>query len=122
VSGALVYQDAYGALWHGDSREVLPTLPAESVGLIVTSPPYNVGWDYGDGGAGDSLPLPDYLDGLLTPVLAECCRVLQDGGVLALNLPTSIRVYDCGQDGQPQRPQAHQRGKGRSHKPDRRAA
>jgi len=30
---------------------VLPTLPADSVQLVVTSPPYNVGWCYGDDGS-----------------------------------------------------------------------
>jgi DNA modification methylase len=36
----------------GDCLDILPSLPADTVQLIVTSPPYNVGWDYGDTGAG----------------------------------------------------------------------
>jgi site-specific DNA-methyltransferase (adenine-specific) len=31
-------------LYHGDCRDVLPTLPAASVDLIVTDPPYGVRW------------------------------------------------------------------------------
>lgn len=104
--------------WPGDNRVVLPTLPRASVQLIFTSPRYNVGWHYADHGQDDRTPLPDYLDGLLVPVLAECYRVLGSGGVLALNLPSSIRVYDGDGDGVPQRPTATLRGRGRSHKPD----
>jgi DNA modification methylase len=78
-------------LHRGDCRSVLPTLPADSVQLVVTSPPYNVAWRYGDDGAGDRQPLDEYLT-LLTDVLAELYRVLRDGGVLALNLPPTIRV------------------------------
>jgi site-specific DNA-methyltransferase (adenine-specific) len=33
-------------LIHGDCRDVLPTLPAESVDVVVTSPPYNLGIAY----------------------------------------------------------------------------
>lgn len=37
-------------LWHGDCREVLPTLP--QFDLILTDPPYGVGEDKGKGGGG----------------------------------------------------------------------
>jgi len=74
-----------------DARDM--PLPAESVQLIVTSPPYGVGWDYGDGGAGDRRPLAEQL-ALLAKALAECKRVLRSGGVLALNLPPTIRTPD----------------------------
>ena len=30
-------------IYHGDNREVLPALPSSSVGLVITSPPYNLG-------------------------------------------------------------------------------
>jgi DNA modification methylase len=79
------------ALYRGDCRVILPQLPAASVQLIVTSPPYNVGSDYGDGGAGDRLPMPEYR-ALLEEALAGCYRALRPGGVLALNLPRRIRV------------------------------
>ncbi len=36
------YQTATGTLFRGDSLEWLPTLPAESVDLIVADPPYNL--------------------------------------------------------------------------------
>lgn len=31
-------------IYHGDCREVLPTLPTESVDLIATDPPYGIGY------------------------------------------------------------------------------
>jgi len=82
-----------GVIYRGDCRTVLPTLPSDSVQLVVTSPPYNVGQRYGDDGSGDRLPLDEYL-AMLSAVLTELLRVLRDGGVLALNLPPSIRVPD----------------------------
>lgn len=79
-------------LFRGDCLEVLPTLPADSVQLVLTSPPYNVKWRYGaDDGSGDDLPLPVYHD-LLAQAIAESWRVLRPGGVLALNLPQTIRT------------------------------
>jgi site-specific DNA-methyltransferase (adenine-specific) len=36
-------------LWRGDCEVVLPTLPAESVDLVFTSPPYNLGNTTGGG-------------------------------------------------------------------------
>lgn len=39
-------------IWHGDNREILPSLPAASIDLIFTSPPYNLGNTTG-GGAPD---------------------------------------------------------------------
>lgn len=78
-------------IYPGDCRTVLPNLPAESIQLVVTSPPYNVGWDYADGGQRDRLPLAEY-HALLADVLGECHRVLRPGGVLVVNLPPTIRV------------------------------
>lgn len=40
------YQDEAVTIYHGDCREILPELP--KVDLIITSPPYNVGLEYGD--------------------------------------------------------------------------
>lgn len=43
-----------GEIVIGDCREVMATFPPESVGLILTSPPYNVGLNYD--GFDDNLP------------------------------------------------------------------
>jgi DNA modification methylase len=38
------YQHAGITIYHGDCREVLPSLPAS--GVVVTDPPYNIGYHY----------------------------------------------------------------------------
>ncbi len=40
------YDDGRGiVIYHGDCREVLPTLEAGSVDLVLTDPPYGIGYD-----------------------------------------------------------------------------
>ena len=50
------YDDGQITIYHGDCREILPNL--NSVDLVVTDPPYNVGKDYGT--ASDSLSGEEY--------------------------------------------------------------
>lgn len=38
------YEDEHVTLYCGDCRDVMPTLPKHSAGLLVTDPPYGVGW------------------------------------------------------------------------------
>lgn len=38
------YEDDTATIYHGDCRDVLPGLARESVDLIVTDPPYGIGW------------------------------------------------------------------------------
>jgi DNA modification methylase len=44
------YQDAWATIYHGDCREILPTLP--KVDLVLTDPPYGVKMDKGFEGIG----------------------------------------------------------------------
>lgn len=44
------YQDDHVTLYHGDCRDVLPTMPL--VDVVVTSPPYNMGVTPGGNGRG----------------------------------------------------------------------
>lgn len=75
----------------GDCREVLPRLPAESVHLAITSPPYNVGLDYD--GHHDAMSYEQYLEWLV-PVWRGLWQVLVPGGRFALNVcPTSIKDF-----------------------------
>lgn len=75
----------------GDSKAILQAMPAESIHLAITSPPYNVGLDYD--GHHDSMPYEQYLDWLL-PFWREIQRVLVPGGRFALNItPTSIKDF-----------------------------
>ena len=45
----------------GDCIELLGTLPAGSVNLVIADPPYNIGIDYGDGRRADRLHDADYI-------------------------------------------------------------
>jgi modification methylase len=62
------------------SSEHMPELPDNSVALMVTSPPYNVGKDYDQ-----DLSLEEYLS-FLRQVLTETHRVLVPGGRVAFNV------------------------------------
>ena len=62
------------------SSERMPELPDNSVALMVTSPPYNVGKDYDL-----DLTLEEYL-AFLKKVLEETHRVLVPGGRIAFNV------------------------------------
>ena len=81
-------------LFEGDCLKVLPTLAKDSVDLVVTSPPYNVGMDYGKG-QNDRLEQEDYLQ-FLREVMVELHRVLKVGGRICWNSPNQIRMKGNG--------------------------
>ena len=66
-------------LLYGDAREVLKSLPSESVQCIITDPPYNIGKNYGRGKEYDNRL--DYIDWLWS-VWRECSRVAEKGSFL----------------------------------------
>lgn len=59
---------------HGDCQDLLAQLPADSVDLIVSSPPYNLGKEYES-----RVALEHYLDEQ-RQILTECARVLAPTG------------------------------------------
>lgn len=73
----------------GDCREVLKTLPDESVHCCVTSPPYFGLRDYGVAGQIGLELTPDDFVSELVEVFREVRRVLRDDGTLWLNLGDS---------------------------------
>jgi len=79
-----------GKLYVGSIHE-RQNLPESSVALVVTSPPYFVGKDYelavSGGDAPSQVPATyiEFLD-LLRTVFAECVRVLEPGGRIAVNV------------------------------------
>jgi DNA modification methylase len=73
----------------GDCRDLLPTLPAQSVHCIVTSPPYFGLRDYGVNGQIGLEQTPDAFVAELVAVFREARRVLRDDGTLWLNLGDS---------------------------------
>ena len=73
----------------GDCRDVLPTLPDQSIHCCVTSPPYFGLRDYGMAEQIGLEPTPDEFVGELVKVFREVRRVLRDDGTLWLNLGDS---------------------------------
>jgi DNA modification methylase len=74
---------------HGDCREVLPTLPADSFDCVVTSPPYFGLRDYGvEGQIGREPTLALYLETTVC-VFREVRRVLKPDGTCWLNIGDS---------------------------------
>ena len=74
-----VPEDLLDRVFHKDSRD-LSEIPNNSVHLVVTSPPYNVGKDYDE-----DLSLDEYRD-LLREVFSEIFRVLVPGGRACVNV------------------------------------
>lgn len=61
----------------------LKTIPENSIDLVVTSPPYNVGKDYGV--YKDNREYEEYIDWMMK-VIDECFRVLKEGARICLNI------------------------------------
>jgi DNA modification methylase len=80
-------------LLQGDCRDVLKTLPDESVHCVVTSPPY---WGLRDYGVAGQLGLEDtpreYVERMVE-VFAHVGRVLRRDGTLWLNLGDSYSAH-----------------------------
>lgn len=66
--------EARVVLYQGDARDFVRKLPDNSITLIVTSPPYNLGKDYEE-----KVPIADYLHSQES-MIAQLCRVLADNG------------------------------------------
>jgi modification methylase len=75
----------------GDARR-MPSVPRDSVALVVTSPPYPMipQWDelFASWGATRFEPMHRHLD----RVWAECQRALMPGGILAINIGDALRT------------------------------
>src|ERR1700693_652521 len=91
VLGSLAKSGVRDAIIRGDALSTLQKLPARSVHLAITSPPYNLGIRYA--GYEDSRGAGEYRAWLKT-VGRELHRVLVVGGRFALNVaPTSIKAF-----------------------------
>lgn len=79
-------EEVLDRIYVGDSRR-MDAILTNSVALVVTSPPYFVGKEYEEAVGEGDVPgsYLEYLD-LLTDVFAECKRVLEPGGRIAVNV------------------------------------
>lgn len=72
-------------LLHGDCRTLLPTLPSDSVDLIITSPPYADSRVNTYGGVS-----PDDYVVWFMPIAGELLRVLKPSGTFILNIKERV--------------------------------
>lgn len=72
-------------LFHGDCLDLLKTVPDNSIQLVVTSPPYNIGKAYEK-----RTSLDRYLADQ-EKVIAECVRVLSDKGSLCWQVGNHVK-------------------------------
>jgi len=70
-------------IFHGDARN-MQGIENDTVNLVVTSPPYNVGISY-DGAWDDNIPIAEYED-FTHDWLAECYRVMAHSARIAINI------------------------------------
>jgi site-specific DNA-methyltransferase (adenine-specific) len=81
-----IYQDALARVLHGDCARLLEAKDSQTANLIVTSPPYSLGVDYGQAGYVDDQPYTRYLDWVRT--WAETLlRVSAADGRACINIP-----------------------------------
>jgi DNA modification methylase len=100
-------------LHQGHVLDVLPTLLAESVNCVVTSPPYYGLRDYGvEGQIGLEASPAEYVE-TMRAVFAEVRRVLRPDGVLWLNLGDSYAGSWGNQGHDPERDDLHVGVRGR---------
>ena len=87
-------------IYDGDVRDLLPLVPSESIDVVVTSPPYNLGSRYANQGGGaiqgkwskviqyddyqDNLPEDEYRD-WQQDVISELWRVIKPTGAIFYN-------------------------------------
>jgi len=74
--------DFINKLIYGDCLEVMPFIPDNSIDLVVTSPPYNIGIDYGS--YKDNLLWEEYYNWCKL-WLKEIYRILKSDGRFCLN-------------------------------------
>lgn len=63
-------------LWAGDVKDFVSQIPSNSIRLIISSPPYNLGKEYED-----RISIEEYLEGQVV-VIRELFRILTDDGSL----------------------------------------
>jgi site-specific DNA-methyltransferase (adenine-specific) len=81
-----------GRILQGDARKALQLVEPESVHLVMTSPPYNVGIDYDT--HDDVMPYDEWAD-LLREVFTEAWRTIVPGGRMVVNIPQSLSTPDA---------------------------
>jgi len=87
------FETENGILYNGNCIEIMKAFPEDSIDLIVTSPPYNLGirydtWD-------DTMPPEEYFD-FVEQFLLLFKTVLKVDGRFAINVPYDINMKHTG--------------------------
>ena len=77
--------DAEIVIANGDCVKILSEVPNETVKLIITSPPYNIGKEYEK-----SISLEDYLE-ILRPSIEQIVRVLANDGSICWQVGNYVK-------------------------------
>jgi site-specific DNA-methyltransferase (adenine-specific) len=88
IDGRPYYADEWVRIFNADCTN-LSFIASDSIQLVVTSPPYNLGKDYGT--ARDDSTYHSYLE-WVDRWMAELRRVLEPGGRVCLNIPLDINL------------------------------
>jgi site-specific DNA-methyltransferase (adenine-specific) len=81
-----IYEDGGTRLLRGDSARLVEAIGEAGVHLVVTSPPYSLGVDYGQAGYADDQPYTEYLN-WVAKWAAELLHVCAEGGRACINIP-----------------------------------
>ena len=91
------YQDDWVTIYHGDCREVLPTLPG--VDLVITSPPYGEIRDYGGHTKPDLLLTIEKLSNVIVPggvIMWNVADQTINGSETGDSFRQALKAIDCG--------------------------
>ena len=82
----VAYEDRLARVLHGDCARLLEFDPDLGANLIITSPPYSLGVDYGRAGYTDDQPYTEYLNWVRTWA-DTLYQVAADAGRACINIP-----------------------------------
>ena len=82
----LVHDDKVTRVWQGDSARLMEAVGSLGANLVITSPPYSLGVDYGQAGYADDQPYADYLD-WVRHWATVLLNVSAPGGRACINIP-----------------------------------
>jgi site-specific DNA-methyltransferase (adenine-specific) len=82
-----------GKIFNGNCVDEMSKMPENSIDLVVTSPPYNVGIDYDS--HDDRMSMDSYWQ-FTKDWLTQVLRVLKSDGRIAINIPYEVNVQERG--------------------------
>jgi len=82
-----------GKILNGNCVDEMSKMPENSIDLVITSPPYNVGIDYDT--HDDRMSMDEYWQ-FTKDWLTQALRVLKSDGRIAINIPYEVNVQERG--------------------------